>query len=311
MNQQNEVRQEPGRKHPKVSVVIPTHNRAKELPRSIRSVLAQTFTDFELIIVDDASTDDTEEVVSSFCDDRLCYKKLEVNVGGAEARNIGVGLAKGDIVAFQDSDDEWTCSKLEVSVSKLEQSNRIGALFSQFIQVSPESCRLMPTGVYSFDSSDVYKSLLWQNHVGTPTLVVKKSYLELVGGFTPEMPRYQDWDLALKLASVTKIEYLKEPMLLSYVTEGSITQNKVAHGEALEILYKKHMIAISSDRRLKAAWLHRLGDARISAEDKSGRWLLFEALKLEPYSLRYGVKFVFSLFGSSTVYIALTGLFRR
>src|SRR5690554_5844276 len=136
---------------PKVSVVMPTHNRAKELPRSIRSVLSQSFSDFELIIIDDASADNSEEVIRSFRDSRIIYKKLEKNVGGAEARNVGIRMANADIVAFQDSDDEWTCSKLEISLSELEADNRIGAVFNQFVQVSSTSCQLMPAGIYLFD----------------------------------------------------------------------------------------------------------------------------------------------------------------
>ncbi|MEX1214259.1 glycosyltransferase family 2 protein [Saccharospirillum sp.] len=295
---------------PKVSVVMPTHNRAKELPRSIRSVLSQSFSDFELIIIDDASTDNTEEVVVSFKDSRIIFKKLEANVGGAEARNVGIRLAKADIVAFQDSDDEWTCSKLENSLAQLESNQNLGAVFSKFIQIWDNGCRLMPVGKYSFNRNDVYKSLLWQNHVGTPTLVVKKKYLDEVGGFKPTMPRYQDWDLALKLAKVTELKFLDDYMLLSYVTKGSITQNKEAHLIALELLYKSHKSFINKDRALKAAWLHRIGDAMMNIGEKNGRRLLMEALKCEPVNIRYLTKFLFSIPGSGKMYQNLNKPFK-
>ena len=88
--------------HPKpaVSVVIPTYNRANTLQRCINSVLQQTFSDFELIVIDDASKDNTAEVLASFDDTRIRYIKLEQNVGGGEARNIGVREASADIIAF-------------------------------------------------------------------------------------------------------------------------------------------------------------------------------------------------------------------
>jgi glycosyltransferase involved in cell wall biosynthesis len=297
-------------KKPRVSVVMPTHNRANELPRSIRSVLCQSFNDFELIVVDDASTDETSDIIDGFTDPRIVYQKLDKNVGGAEARNVGIRLAKAEIIAFQDSDDEWTCSKLEIAVSELVQHDDFGAVFSRFIQISPDGCQLMPNGVYSFDPNAIYESLLWQNHVDTPTLVVRKKCLDEVGGFTPEMPRYQDWDLALKLAKVTRIKYLKEPMLLSYVTCGSITQNKDAHGVALEILYKKHCDAIFRNKALKAAWFHRLGDAKMQGEEKQGRMLLFKAFKCEPSNLRYLIKFLFSVPGNGEIYNKLIKPFK-
>jgi len=289
-------------KIPRVSVVMPTFNRAKELPRSIHSVLSQTVRNLELIIVDDASTDDTERVVASFDDNRIRYERLTKNVGGAEARNVGIWMARADIVAFQDSDDEWTCSKLENSLSALEIDENVGATFTSFIQVWSNGCRLMPVGKYQFQSSNVYESLLWQNYVGTPTLVVKKKYLTEIEGFDPLMPRYQDWDLSLRLSKITKIKYLQEPTLLAYVTKGSITGNNEAHRIALERMYEVHRSAINENKALKAAWLHRIGDAQLSTGVYSGRRLLFYALKCEPFNTRYLVKFLFSLTGRTAVY---------
>src|SRR5215218_7102231 len=92
---------------PAVSVVIPTYNRAPLLGRSIRSVLAQCYEDFEVIVVDDGSTDDTAEVVAGFRDARVSYVRLARNTGAGAARNVGIRLARGGFLAFQDSDDEW------------------------------------------------------------------------------------------------------------------------------------------------------------------------------------------------------------
>ena len=296
--------------NPLVSVVIPTFNRAKELPRSIRSVLSQTVRDLELIIVDDASSDDTEIIVASFDDNRIRYEKLAQNVGGAEARNVGIRMARAEIVAFQDSDDEWTCSKLEQALSALDSDKDVGAVFTSFIQLRGDTCRLMPVGRHKLRKENFYQSLLWQNYVGTPTLVVKKKYLDEVGGFTTSMPRYQDWDLALKLAQVTTLKYLREPTLLSYVTTGSISQNEGARRVALERLYEVHKDRIVCQKALKAAWLHRFGDAQIRSGIMDGRMLLFHAIKCRPLNLRYWVKLLFSIFGCST-YIKLCNAFNN
>ncbi|MFC6990634.1 glycosyltransferase family 2 protein [Haladaptatus sp. GCM10025707] len=92
---------------PTVSVVIPTYNRSEEVTHAIDSVLAQTYDDFELLVVDDGSTDDTEEVVTSYDDDRVKFIEHEENQGAPAARNTGIEHAEGEYVAFLDSDDEW------------------------------------------------------------------------------------------------------------------------------------------------------------------------------------------------------------
>jgi hypothetical protein len=160
----------------------------------------------------------------------------------------------------------------------------------------------MPVVRYKFQQDHAYKSLLWQNHVGTPTFVVKKQYLNKVGGFTPTMPRYQDWDLALKIAKVTSISHLNEPYLLSYVTKGSITQNKEANLLALELLYETNFEAINNDKKLKARWAYKIGDAQMSTNVKRARKHLFEALMLHPLKVKYLVAYIISMLGSSNVY---------
>ena len=98
---------------PTVSIIIPTYNREQLLGRAIKSVLAQTYQDFELIIVDDGSTDNTERLVKSFNSEKTRYIRHRKNKGPAAARNTGIRSAKGDYIAFQDSDDEWMPEKLE------------------------------------------------------------------------------------------------------------------------------------------------------------------------------------------------------
>ena len=110
----------PASSTPTVSVVIPTHNRSDLLPRAIRSVFAQTFQDWEVIVVDDGSTDDTAAVVRSFRDERVRYVKLERNSGPSRARNVGIDGARGRYLAFLDSDDEYLPHKLETQLRQFQ-----------------------------------------------------------------------------------------------------------------------------------------------------------------------------------------------
>ena len=120
---------------PTVSVIIPTYNRAKLLPRAIKSVLNQTFKDFEVIIVDDGSTDNTEEVINEFQkhNKRIKYIRHEKNKGAAAARNTGIKIAQGEYIAFQDSDDEWLPNKLEKQMEIFESAPaEIGVVYTDY-----------------------------------------------------------------------------------------------------------------------------------------------------------------------------------
>src|SRR5262249_37649013 len=103
--------------NPRVSVVMPTHDRADTVARAVQSVLVQTFQDLELIVVDDGSTDNTSAVLAALADPRLRVLRLDDNCGVSHARNIGVGAARGELLAFLDSDDEWLPEKLAAQVA--------------------------------------------------------------------------------------------------------------------------------------------------------------------------------------------------
>src|SRR5215510_16389067 len=121
---------------PAVSVIIPTYNRAEFLRLAITSVLNQTFQDFEIIVVDDASEDHTHEVVSDFSDKRIKYIRHEANKRVSAARNTGVLSASGDYIAFLDDDDEWLPRTLQMQVALLEDSTSIvGGVYTGYVQI--------------------------------------------------------------------------------------------------------------------------------------------------------------------------------
>ena len=113
---------------PKVSVIIPTYNRAEYLPDAIDSVLAQTFRDFEVIIIDDGSTDNTREIIEKYIKryPQIIRPFYQMNSGASVARNKGIEEARGEYIAFLDSDDVWLSKKLERQVSVLERDKKIG-----------------------------------------------------------------------------------------------------------------------------------------------------------------------------------------
>ncbi len=206
-----------------ISVIIPTYNREEYIRSSLLSVLGQkgqgeAFDMIEVIVVDDCSADNTEEVIRKLNEDRIIYKKLDINSGPAAARNAGVTMAKGDWIAFQDSDDKWHEDKLIKQVEYLNEhpeismvSHPIRAIFRNEEEVITQSA----------DTDDLICSLADRNHIGTPTMLVKRSAFEAVNGFDSRLRALEDWDFTLRFADRYKIGMVPEPLIdVDMVVEG-------------------------------------------------------------------------------------------
>lgn len=212
-----------------VSVIIPTYNRAHLIERSIRSVLNQTYENFELLVIDDGSTDNTQEVVEAIRDDRIRYIRCEENGGAAKARNRGIAEAKYDYIAFQDSDDEWHTDKLERQMKVLtEASEDVGLVYCEYHynglngleDISPN--RDIPL---EQKSGNIFPQLLSGNMIGTPVMLVKKECFEKVGVFNENFPCMEDYELVLRIAKEYRIEFIPEVLMEVYANYQSVTNN--------------------------------------------------------------------------------------
>lgn len=203
---------------PKVSVVIPAFNAAPYLDAAVGSVLAQTFRDVEILVIDDGSTDDTPAVMGRY-GSPVRYVR-QVNSGVSVARNRGLELAQGRYVAFLDGDDTWAPRKLERQMPLLDGSHGTKASYTAFI-ISGDDLR--PAGVRrSGRRSHVLEDLLTLgNVVGTPSSVAcDRSLFDEVGGFDPALSQCADWDMWIRLGTVTDFLYIDEP-LVTYRQHGS------------------------------------------------------------------------------------------
>lgn len=217
-----------------VSVIIPTYNRAQLIKRAVVSVLKQTYRDFELIIVDDGSQDETEEIIDKIIKetqgDRIRYIKLDRNQGVSHARNVGIQEAKYEYIAFLDSDDEWMPLKIELQMQKMLNADKEVALV--FCRMggkkrdSEERYVCPPENVpKEILVGNLFSGLLQQNVIGTPTMLVRKECLKQVGGFKESLRCIEDWEMILRLARKWKIEFVDEQLVEVYKTEGSISVN--------------------------------------------------------------------------------------
>jgi glycosyltransferase involved in cell wall biosynthesis len=226
---------------PPVSVIIPTHNRANLLGRAIKSVLSQTFEDFELIVVDDASTDRTPEVVGSIDDGRIRYIRLKKNSGAPIARNTGIKKSRGEFIAFLDDDDEWLPMRLEVQLKKFEGLEKsVGVVYGGFYYVSQENGKILGRNVPKF-RGDVYPYLLKENFIGSPTLLIRRKCFKKAGLFDPLLTSSQDWDMWLRIAKHYKFDYVNEIIAKYYVHGRQISFNMNKYIPGRERFINKHL----------------------------------------------------------------------
>ena len=253
-----------------VSVVIPAYNREDTIIRAVNSVLDQTYNNLEVIVVDDFSADNTKEAVLSICDPRITYFKLDHNSGACVARNTGVSLSKGSIIAFQDSDDFWHTSKLE---KQLEYMKRDGYDFVTcgFYRVIGD--KRYETGIKDCpdDSIQLWCELLNYNWISTQTIVCKKNCFEKIS-FDPDVRRFQDWDLALQVANYFRIGCLKECLVDVYLQENSITKT-VKNYDAMLAVIEKHKVDVKAgNRKMQAQYMKSLADVHREKEGiKAGK----------------------------------------
>ncbi len=193
----------------KVSIIIPTYNYGKFICEAIDSILNQTFKDYEIIIVDDGSTDNTEEIIKKY-EDKINYF-YKTNNGPASARNLGIQNATGDYICFLDSDDIFLPNKLEIQVNLLRSpsSSKTALLYSDFLITDKNlNFILKYYSCKKFKShDDAMKYLLQYNYINTSTVMIVKDYLLEVGLFNEKYTYLEDYDLWLRLGSSYEFGY--------------------------------------------------------------------------------------------------------
>lgn len=208
-----------------VSIIMPSYNTGRYIADSIQSVLNQTYTDWELIIVDDCSTDNTDDVVAAFKDERICYLKNEKNRGAAISRNRALREAKGKWIAFLDSDDIWHPEKLERQLSFMKENGYAFTFTDYRIQLNGEWLPYIYTGPDVVDKRKMYNYC----YFSTITVIYDR---EVVGLIQIEDLRKNN-DYAMWLQAVEKTKCYRFPECLSYYIKH---ENSVSSGSKLKLI---------------------------------------------------------------------------
>jgi len=227
---------------PLLSVIIPTHNRAKMLKRAIGSVLAQTWQDFEVIVVSDGSTDNTEEVGESFKDPRMHLLKHESARGASAARNTGLRVSNGKYIAFLDDDDEWTLNKLEVQLPVIQRSGpEVGLVYCWMDYV--HEGQVLKTRCPTLRGYIFPEMLDKQAITNSSTLLIRREVLDIVKGFDETLPRGNDGDFIRRVTKHFEVDYV--PKVLSKVYVG--------HADRISINSRKNLenVIVALEKRLQ------------------------------------------------------------
>lgn len=210
---------------PEISVVIPTYNRRELIVEAIESVLAQTYSDFEIIVVDDGSTDDTAERLRPYMN-RVQYV-VQRNRGVAAARNAGIQLAQGEFICFLDSDDLWEPVKLEAQLRFTRDHPEYGLISTEIMGFDAErkSAGQSKAKMYEIRNGMVLEHLLFGNWIQTSTVMLRRSCLDEVGWFDEDVGQFgEDWLLWMRVASRFPVYFLPEPLVSYRFHPGQLTQ---------------------------------------------------------------------------------------
>jgi len=236
---------------PKVSVVIPAYNAMNYLPETVESVLRQSFTDFEVLIIDDGSSDHIVQWASQIADPRVRLISQE-NQGLPGARNTGITQAHGEYIAFLDADDLWELTKLEKQVRCLDNNPAVGLVHTWMLLVDEQG---KSTGrvMKSNGEGDIWKQLVERNIIACPSVIVRRCCFEAVGIFDINLRSIEDWDMWLRIASRYPFAVIKEPLAYYRQLPGSMSKNcqvmeqafhrvieKAFHSAPSELLYLKN-----------------------------------------------------------------------
>ena len=279
-----------------ISVVIPSYNRKDKLPACLESELNQTYGNIEVIVVDDASTDGTEELFRDISDPRVKFLRYEENHGACYARNYGAERAQGGLIAFQDSDDTWHQDKLEKQYRRLMETgadmcycgmNRVAANGSRFdypVHAPRPGCAL--------------EDFLAENRASTQTMLMHRCvWAEL--RFDESIRRYQDWDFAVRAAARFDLVYLPEALVESEVGSDSISAVVNSYPHLLR-LYEKHRALYEKYPESDAVMNRRMGKRLHPADPKTAAGHFRKSYRLSHsfYDLAY---FIFDTFRAMPV----------
>jgi glycosyltransferase involved in cell wall biosynthesis len=288
--------------NPVVSIIIPTKNRAHYLVAAIESVLNQSFRDFELLIIDGASIDNTQSVVASFSDSRIRYFRQEIDTGVSAARNFGIVNSTGEFIAFLDDDDMWLPEKLHRQLKTLQNNEDVGLIYSASYFCLFKKGKIKQ--VFRPKMIHAYPKILERNYIGNCSeVLIRRKCFDVAGFFDEDLPAAEDWDMWIRLSRKSKFCCLDEPSVIYRLHKKRLSKNPDFKIEAAKMIYRKLLPDLGSLPNRKTVLQNQyfmLGLFLIQCEkNKEARVAFYNAVSINPRFVNGYVRLLLTFFGTN------------
>jgi len=292
---------------PKVSVIIPTYNCAQYIREAMDSALTQSFNDYEIIVVDDGSTDNTKQIIENYCrryGERVRYV-FQQNQGMCVARNNAIRAMRGEYIALLDADDRWKRDRLEEGVRILDANPEIGLLHSGFIRIDETGRDIgIPQVKECLMSGEIFKRLLLREmHISTPTTIFRKACCDSIGLFDENLTRLgaEDRDLWLRISLQYKVYYINKVLAEYRVRASSLSRKYERMMEGRIYIINKFCSDGSGYSKLRSRALASaykdLGDTYLFQQEfQKARQQYLKSIMCWPFSIWPGINFLKAAF---------------
>jgi len=290
------------KKPPKVSVIIPTYNRAHLIGKAIKSVLNQTYKDFEVIVVDDGSTDNTEEIVKSFTDFKIHYICHKHNRGASAARNTGIKASRGEYIAFLDSDDEWLPEKLDKQMKTFNsESSEVGVVYTGDYYVDEKDKKVKKVHIPRKEGY-IYENLLRaEDVIYISTVLIKNECFKKVGVFDEDLPTSEDYDMWFRIAKYYKFRYVKDLLVVCLIHNNQMTANSEIMIEGVKRIQTKYSKEFRKRPYSYSTRYFYLGNKFCHlGKMREGQKYFVKAILIYPFCVKYYIYMLSSFFGKQS-----------
>jgi glycosyltransferase involved in cell wall biosynthesis len=241
--------------------------------------------------------------VTAIDDPRITYLKQDRNSGAGRARNTGISHARGEYIAFQDSDDEWVADKLSAQMGIISNAPAdVGVVYTGYWRIIGDHKVYLPPDYVSPKEGDILAALLRGNFITTQTALIRKACFEKAGVFDNDLPRLQDWELWIRIAKHYLFRYIPKPLVLTYYQKESITAHHDALIRAFELILRKHRDDFERDKNVLAQAYFTVGSHLLFAQAQTPqeKTYLRRAFRLNPFCMTYLFYAVLSLIDTDT-----------
>jgi glycosyltransferase involved in cell wall biosynthesis len=289
-----------------VSVIMPNFNNAKYISQAIGGIICQSWTNIELVIVDDGSTDGSQEVIGEWVakDCRVHFIEHEKNKGVAAALNTGLKHAKGDYIGFCASDDVWKCDKVRLQVMCFRANPDVGVLHSDAEIIDEKGNKTgalfsnLTMNVRRVLSGNIFKCLLITNYISAPTVLIRKEYVERAGLFPESIKWLEDWVYMVRVAKHCLFMYMPVVLVQYRIHSGSSNRDTIGYEESrikARLLMLKEISNINKPTRVFFYRQIGMGYMRLGQRKMAREWFA-QALVPTPSFFKNAACWILSIF---------------